>query len=113
MDGLLAYDRACREGDWAAVEFLGLLDEHDARRRGLDEAAASAECTVDGLADYPDWREMSERLSSNGKALLAALGERVGEAGGTICRRRGRFAHLLAVDEAVLDFDTRRPEVVA
>ena len=87
VDGLLAYDRACREGDKAAVEFLGLLDEHDARRRGLDGAAAAAECPVAGLEDYPDWREMSGRLSANGKALLAELGERAGEAGDTISRR--------------------------
>ena len=113
VDGLLAYDRACREGDKAAVEFLGLLDEHDARRRGLDGAAAAAECPVAGLEDYPDWREMSGRLSANGKALLAELGERAGEAGDTISRRLGRLADLLAVDDAVLDFNTRRREVVA
>ena len=113
MDGLLAYDRACREGDRAAVEFLGLLDAHDAGRRELDAAAAAAECPVAGLEDYPEWREMSGRLSANGKVLLAALGERAGEAGGTISRRLGELADLLAVDDAVLDFDARRREVAA
>ena len=111
VDGLLAYDRACREGDKAAVEFLGLLDTHDARRRELDAAAAAAECPVAGLEDYPEWREMSGRLSANGKVLLAELGARAGEAGGRISRRLGLLADLLAVDDAVLDFDTRRREV--
>ena len=112
-DGLLAYDRACREGDRAAVEFLGLLDGHDARRRGLDEAAESATCPVAGLEDYPVWRETSGRLAANGKVLLTELGERAGEAGGTISRRFGLLADLLAVDDAVLEFDTLRREVVA
>ena len=113
VDGLLAYDRACREGDRAAVEFLGLLDAHDATRRGLDAAAATAERPVAGLEDYPEWREMSGHLSANGRLLLAALGERAGEAGGTISRRLGVLAGLLAVDDAILDFETRRREVAA
>ena len=107
------YDRACREGDRAAVEFLGLLDAHDATRRGLDGAATTAECPVAGLEDYPEWREMSGRLSANGKVLLAELGERAGEAGSTISERLGLLADLLAVDDAVLDFDTLRREVAA
>ena len=113
VDGLLAYDRACREGDRAAVEFLGLLDAHDATRRDLDKAATAAECPVAGLEDYPEWREMSGRLSANGKVLLAALGERAGEAGSGLSRRLGELAGLLAVDDAVLDFDTLRREVAA
>ena len=113
VDGLLAYDRACREGDRAAVEFLGLLDAHDATRRDLDKAAAAAERPVAGLEAYPEWREMSGRLSANGKVLLAALGARAGEAGGTISERLGLLADLLAVDDAVLEFDTRRRAVAA
>ena len=113
VDGLLAYDRACREGDRAAVEFLGLLDAHDARRRGLDAAATTAERPVAGLENYPEWREMSGRLSANGKVLLAELGERAGEAGSTISERLGLLSDLLAVDDAVLDFDTLRREVAA
>ena len=113
VDGLLAYDRACREGDKAADEFLGLLDAHAGKRRGLDEAAESAACPVAGLEDYPDWHGMSVRLSANGEALLAALGDRAGEAGGRVARDLHLLAQLLAVDDAVLDFDTRRREVVA
>ena len=113
VDGLLAYDRACREGDRAAVEFLGLLDAHDATSRDLDKTAAAAECPVAGLEDYPEWREMSGRLSENGKVLLAALGERVGEAGSGLSRRLGELAVLLAVDDAVLEFETLRREVAA
>ena len=113
VDGLLAYDRACREGDRAAVEFLGLLDAHDAGRRDLDEAAAAAEGPVAGLEDYPDWREMSGRLSENGKVLLAALGARAGEAGATISMRLGQLTDLLAVDDAVLAFDALRRKVAA
>ena len=113
VDGLLAYDRACRDGDRAAVEFLGLLDAHDAGRRGLDAAAAAAECPVTGLEDYPEWREMSGRLSANGEVLLASLGERASEAGGTIYERLGELADLLAVDDVILEFDTLRREVAA
>ena len=113
VDGLMAYDRACREGDRAAVEFLGLLDAHDAGRREFDEAAEKTECPVAGLEDYPEWREMSGRLSANGEALLAALGERAGEAGSGISRRLGALADLLAVDDAVLEFDTLRRAVAA
>ena len=51
LDGLLAYDRACREGDAAAREFLGLLDAHAETRRGLEEAAGAARC-----ARSPGWR---------------------------------------------------------
>ena len=113
VDGLMAYDQACREGDRAAVEFLGLLDAHDAGRRGLDAAAEKAERPVAGLEDYPAWREMSGRLSANGELLLAALGERAGEAGGTISRRLGLLFDLLAVDDAVLEFDALRRAVAA
>ena len=113
VDGLLAYDRACREGDRAAVEFLGLLDAHDATRRGLDGTAATAKCPVAQLEDYPEWQEMSGRLSANGTLLLAKLGARAGEAGSTIFERLGLLADLLAVDDAILDFDTLRREVVA
>ena len=113
VDGLLAYDRACREGDRAAVEFLGLLDAHDAGRRGLDAAAATAKCPVARLEDYPEWQEMSGCLSAKGKLLLAELGARAGEAGGTISERLGRLADLLAVDDAVLGFETLRGEVAA
>ena len=113
VDGLLAYDRACREGDRAAVEFLGLLDAHDAGRRGLDAAAATAKCPVARLEDYPEWQEMSGRLSANGKLLLAELGARTGEAGSTISERLGLLADLLTVDDAVLDFETLRREVAA
>ena len=56
---------------------------------------------------------MSGRLSENGKVLLAELGERAGEVGSTISERLGLFADLLAVDDAVLDFDTLRREVAA
>ena len=80
-------------------------------RRDLDEAAAGAECPVAGLEDYPEWREMSGRLSANGKLLLAELGARAGEAGGTISERLGRLTDLLAVDDAVLEFETLRREV--
>ena len=113
VDGLLAYDRACREGNRAAVEFLGLLDAHDAGRCELDAAAATAKCPVAQLEDYPEWQEMSGRLSANGTLLLAELGARAGEAGSTISERLGLIADLLAVDDAVLDFDTLRREVAA
>ena len=54
---------------------------------------------------------MSGRLAANGEVLLTELGERAGEAGGTISRRLGLLDDLLAVDDAVLDFDTRHREV--
>ena len=50
LDGLLAYDRACREGDAAAREFLGLLDAHAETRRVLEEAAGRPG------ARSPGWR---------------------------------------------------------
>ncbi len=104
VDGLLAYDRGCREGDRGAVEFLGLLDVHDERRRVLEEEAETAGCPVAGLEDYRAWREMSERLTANGKALLEEAGERAGEAGPKIAERLDRLAETLLVDDGVLQF---------
>ena len=109
VDALLSYDRGCREADRAAVEFLGLLDEHDARRRELD--GAGAEGRVAGLDGHRRWREMSGRLSANGKTLLAELGERAGGAGSSICERLRRLADVLVVHDAVLEFETLRREV--
>ena len=73
LDGLEAYDRACREGDAAAREFLGLLDAHAETRQGLEEAAGADGRTIAGLEGYGDWRALSERLIANGEALLAVL----------------------------------------
>ena len=78
LDGLLAYDRACREGDAAAREFLGLLAAHAETRRGLEEAAGAAGRAIAGLEGYGDWRALSARLIANGEALLAELGARAG-----------------------------------
>ena len=80
-DGLLAYDRACREQGAVAGEFLGLLDSHAGKRRGLEEAAEAEGCGVAALEDYPDWRDMAGRLLSNGEALIEDLGEQAGDAG--------------------------------
>ena len=49
-DGLLAYDRGCREGDGGAAEFLGLLDAHFARRAELEQDAAAR------IGRLPRWR---------------------------------------------------------
>ena len=80
LDGLEAYDRACREGDAAAREFLGLLAAHAGARRGLEEAAEAAGRAIAGLEGYGDWRALSARLIANGEALLAELGARAGDA---------------------------------
>ena len=68
----------------------------------------------------PDWKTTRSGGRCRGvcrrtaSVLLAALGERAGEAGnGTISRRLGELAGLLAVDDAVLEFETRRRAVAA
>ena len=109
VDGLLAYDRGCRDG--GAAEFLGLLDAHDERRRALEDKAEAADCPVVGLEDYPAWREMAERLVANGRALLADAGERAGEAGRRIGERLENLEGLLHLDDAVLKFETVRAAV--
>ena len=111
VDGLLAYDRACREGDGGAAEFLGLLEVHFGRRTELEREAETADCPVAGLGDYPAWREMSERLAANGRALLEDAGERAGEAGRRIAERLEDLDALLVLDDAVLKFETVRADV--
>ena len=113
LDGLLAYDRACRESDAAAREFLGLLDAHTETRRGLEEAAGSARRTIAGLEGYGDWRALSERLIASGEALLADLGARAGDAGGEIRDGLGRLPALHAFDDAHRAFERLRDEVTA
>ena len=80
-DGLLAYDRNCREGDGGAAEFLGLLDLHSGRRTELEREAAATDRPLAELEDYPAWRERTGRLTANGRALLEDAGARAGEAG--------------------------------
>ena len=111
LDGLFAYDRGCREGDAGAVEFMGLLDAHAERRRVLERQAETADCPVAVLEDYPAWREMSERLAANGRALLEDAGERAGEAGPRIAERLEDLDALLVLDDAVLKFETVRADV--
>ena len=113
LDGLLVYDRACREGDAAAREFLGLLAAHAGARRGLEEAAGAAGRAIAGLEGYGDWRALSARLIANGEALLAELGARAGDAGGEIRDGLGRLPALHTLDDAHRAFETLRDEVTA
>ena len=113
LDGLLAYDRACREGDAAAKEFAALLDVHAEARRGLEEAAVAARCAIAGLDGYGDWRALSARLIANGEALLAELGARAGDAGGEIRDSLGRLPALHALGDAHRAFESLRDEVTA
>ena len=113
VDGLLAYDGACREGDAAAKEFAGLLDAHGETRRGLEAAAEVGGRAVAGLEDYPDWRARSARLTENGEALLADLGARAGDAGEAIRDALARLPALHALDDAHRAFETLRDEVNA
>ena len=113
LDGLLAYDRACREGDAAAKEFAALLAAHAGTRQGLEEAAGAAGCAIAGLEGYGDWRALSGRLIANGEALLAELGARAGDAGGEIRDGLGRLPVLHALDDAHRAFESLRDEVAA
>ena len=79
VDGLLAYDRACRGHDAAAGEFLGLLDAHAVKREALEEAAEARRCPVCGAGGLPG-------LAQYGRA---AVDERNGPASG-YWRPRGR-----------------------
>ena len=110
-DGLLAYDRNCREGDGGAAEFLGLLEVHFGRRAELEREAAAKDCPLAGLEDYPAWRGMSGRLTANGRALLEDAGARAGEAGRRIAERLKDLDALLVLDDAVLKFEDVRAEV--
>ncbi|MCY4501175.1 MAG: hypothetical protein OXE57_06410, partial [Alphaproteobacteria bacterium] len=111
VDGLLAYDRNCREGDGGAAEFLGLLDTHFGRRTELEREAAAKDRPLAVLEDYPAWSEMSARLTANGRALLEDAGARAGEAGQRIGERLEDLDALLALDDAVLKFEDVRAEV--
>ena len=111
VDGLLAYDLGCREGDGGAAEFVGLLDLHFARRTELEREAAAADRPLAGLEDYPAWREMTGRLTENGRALLEDAGERAGEAGRRIGERLDDLGALLHLDDAVLNFEAVRAAV--
>ena len=110
-DGLLAYDRGCREGDGGAAEFLGLLDAHFGRRTELEQEAETADCPIAELEGYPAWRERTGRLTANGRALLEEAGARAGEAGRRIAGRLEDLEGLLHLDDAVLNFETVRAAV--
>ena len=110
-DGLLAYDLACREHGRAAEEFLGLLDEHAGRRRGLEDTAEAGRCAVAGLDGYPEWRETTDRLAENGAALLDAADGRAAEAASRIARHLEDLPDMLALDDAALAFETLRIEL--
>ena len=111
VDGLLAYDRACREGDGLAHEFLGLLDAHEERRRALEERAAAEGAAAAGMEDWADWRAMAERLARNGRLVLEALGACAGEAGARIAACLDRFDALLLLDDTVPLFEALHREV--
>ena len=112
-EGLKAYDRACREEGKAAEEFLGLIGELAGRRRALDAAAEAAGRAVAGLAEYEAWRGMADRLRANGPAVLAHPAVREADTAGTVARRLDRLSSLLALDDAVLAFETLRGEVAS
>ena len=111
LDGLLAYDRLCREGGAGAAEFLGLLEVHFERRTELEREAAAKDCALAELEDYPAWHERTRRLTANGRALLEDAGERAGEAGQRIAERLEDLDALLVLDDAVVKFETVRAEV--
>ncbi len=112
-DGLLAYDRACREEGKAAEEFDGLIGEHAERRRTLD--AAAAERAVASLAEYGAWRERADRLVANGPAVLALPAVKDTDMAGAVAHRLGRrldrLSALLDLDDAALAFETLRDAV--
>ena len=110
-DGLLAYDRACREEGKAADEFDGLIGELAERRRALNAEAAGRAAA--GLAEYGDWRGMADRLRANGPAVLAHPAVRDTGMAGAIAGRLGRMSALLDLDDAALAFETLRGEVAA
>ena len=111
VDGLLAYDRACREGDALAHEFLGLLEAHEERRRALEDRAAAEGSASAGMEAWADWRAMAERLAQNGRLVLEALGARAGEAGARIAACLDRFDALLLLDDTVPLFEALHREV--
>ena len=111
VEGLKAYDRACREEGKAAEEFLGLIGERAERRRALDAAAEAAGRAVAGLAEYGEWRGMADRLRANGAAVLAHPAIRSAGTAGPIARRLDRLSSLLDLDDTVLAFETLRGEV--
>ena len=111
VDGLLAYDRACREGDALAHGFLGLLEAHEERRRALEDRTAAEGPAAVGMEAWADWRATAERLAKNGRLVLEALGPRAGEAGARIAACLDRFDALLLLDDTVPRFEALRREV--
>ncbi len=112
VNGILAYDRACREGDALAREFLGLLDAHEERRRALEDRAAAEGAAIAVLEDWAGWRAMAERLVANGRLVLEELGVRAGEAGARIAGYLDRFDALLLLDDTVPLFEALHREVL-
>ena len=110
-DGLLVYDRACREEGKAAEEFDGLIGALAERRRVLN--AEAVDRAVAGLAEYGEWRGMADRLRANGPAVLAHPAVRDAEMAGAIAGRLDRMCSLLDLDDAALAFETLRGEVAA
>ncbi|MDD9993369.1 MAG: AAA family ATPase, partial [Rhodospirillales bacterium] len=107
-DGLLAYDRACREEGRAAEEFLGLLEAHAGKRRGLEEAAEGQRRAVVWLDGYADWRGMTGRLAGNAAAVVETTDGRAADAADAIARRIDDLRGLTVLDDASLAFETLR-----
>ncbi len=112
VDGLLAYDRACREHGRAAGEFVGLLEAHARKRRGLEETAEARRCAVAGLDGYAAWRGMTDCLAGNAAAVVAVAGRAAGAAD-AISERIDDLGRALVVDDAALAFEMLRIEIDA
>ncbi|MCY4551949.1 MAG: relaxase domain-containing protein [Defluviicoccus sp.] len=109
-DGLIAYDRACREDGKAAEEYLGLIGLQVERRRPLDAESETAGRAVARCAEYKAWRDMADRLVANGPAVLAHPAIRTAEAADAIARRLELLSSLLDLDDKVIDFETLHAE---
>ena len=110
-DGLLAYDRACREEGKAAEEFLGLLEAHAGKRKALEETAEAERGAVAALDGYADWRVMTDRLAGNCAAVIAAAAGHAAAAADAIGQRLDDLQDLLVFDDRALAFETLRAEL--
>ena len=70
VDGLLEYDRNCRESDGQTVGLLKVLKDVEKVRDELEASARSKGCSVPNLEEYEAWRRRANCAAKEGMEIV-------------------------------------------